>query len=144
MTMLFVNDDDINALAASLHPIDPAYVKASAPHLHRHWYQGQESYLDFMVELEEDTIIWAQFTLRGQVLTWCKKGHGLSTGTTDEMGGSNGPIHYPRANMINSEAPFDKDLARVVAQILDCRVADSLCLRVAALIHEALGPEEYN
>jgi len=142
MTMTPADDVDIDALAASLRPIDPAYTKASAPHRRRHWYQGQEAYLDLMVELEEDAIVWIQFTWRGRVLTWHQKGNRLTTGKTEEMVVPSLVAYYPASKTITCEAPFDADWARMAAQILGHRLTDPLCLEVAALIEQAIAAEE--
>jgi hypothetical protein len=131
--------NDITQLGKSLRQIDPAWAnQPNSPGEQRVWYQGQEPYFDVMVEWQDKDIIWLQFTLRGQVLSWQVTTNRIVTGETEELDMPPLISYYAASKGIRPEAKFDADFANVVIAILRSRPEDALLSRAATLLANSL------
>jgi hypothetical protein len=71
-------------LAETLRPV--TYGMRQEPDgTHRLWYQGRERYFDVFFLLKDQRLSWAQFSLRGLVLSFDVSKRFLSVDQTDEM-----------------------------------------------------------
>lgn len=115
-----MNRDEIVALGASLRQVSKKLMKSHQDSaIARLWYQGGEPYFDVFFEVKEDQIIWFQFTLRGQSLTWSQKHPQLETGLTHEkdMEGS----RYAASKIIKTDHALDGNFISLAREILETR-----------------------
>lgn len=125
--------NEINKLAASLRPIDPKILKQRKDaSTKRIWYQGEESYFDVVFELQNEEIIWFQFTLRGKTLSWDKNNCQIQTGTTNELKQDN-VTYYSASKLIKNDSKLDLDFISVVLAILKSRAGEPIFERALAL-----------
>lgn len=126
--------DEIAALGASLRPIDQRLLKKDA-RTERLWYQGEESYFDIFLEIQNNEIIWFQFTLRGKVLCWDKENPVMQTGRTNELGmGDMG--YYSASKLIRVDKKADQDFIKLARLILETRAGEDIFARVLALFKD--------
>ena len=127
---------EINKLAASLRPIDPKIMKQEkANNTKRIWYQGEESYFDVVFELENEEIIWFQFTLRGKSLSWDRNSCQSQTGITNELR-SDDVTYYSASKLIKNDRNLDTDFISMVLAILKSRAGEPIFDRALALFEE--------
>ncbi|HEY9848264.1 MAG TPA: hypothetical protein V6D28_02300 [Leptolyngbyaceae cyanobacterium] len=128
-----MNQDQINALGASLRPIDQSLLKPGKDNsVKRIWYQGEESYFDIFFELKHNEIVWFQFTLRGKTLSWDKRSAQFQTGTTNELKPDE-VTFYPASKLILSDRKIDIEFIEIVRAILETRAGEPLFDRALQL-----------
>lgn len=132
-TANFMNQDQINALGASLRPIDQSLLKSGKDNsVKRIWYQGEESYFDIFFELQHNEIVWFQFTLRGKTLSWDKKNAQFQTGTTNELKRDE-VTFYPASKLIKSDCQQDIEFIGIARAILESRAGEPIFERALQL-----------
>ncbi|GET35790.1 hypothetical protein [Microseira wollei] len=125
---------EIAALGASLRPIDQNLLKKDA-NIERLWYQGEESYFDIILKIQNHEIIWFEFTLRGQVLVWDKQNPVMQTGTTNELGtGDLG--YYAASKLIKLDRKNDQGFIKLAHSILQTRSGEDIFARVLTLFKD--------
>lgn len=126
--------DEIAALGASLRRIDQKLLKKNSS-IDRLWYQGEESYFDIFFEIENNEIIWFQFTLRGKVLLWDRQNPIIQTGKTNELGiGDVG--YYAASKLIKMDRKADRAFIKLVESILQTRSGEDIFDRVLTLFKD--------
>ncbi|MFB2892155.1 hypothetical protein ACE1CI_04340 [Aerosakkonemataceae cyanobacterium BLCC-F50] len=106
----FVTDQQkIRELAESLYRI-----KTKEPG--RFWFQGKDVYFDVFFKVENEEIVWFQFTWQGNVVSWEESEPGLRTGVTNEM--SCGDRHYPASKIVKFDLFPNQELIRFVQAIV--------------------------
>lgn len=123
--------NEIEALGASLRRIDQKLLKKNAS-IERLWYQGEESYFDIFFEIQNNEIVWFQFTLRGQVLCWDKQNAVMQTGTTNELGTSD-VGYYAASKLIKLDKRPDTSFIKLAHLILQTRSGEDIFDRVLTL-----------
>ncbi len=117
--MLTLTNDRIQKLGASLRPIRQNLLRFDEPNgILRMWYQGEEPYFDIFFDFQDQTLVWFQFTLRGQCLTW-HKDQGIQTGFTNEV--QVNPERYPASKLIKTHAQLDQAFIGLTRSILATR-----------------------
>jgi hypothetical protein len=126
-----MDQNEIAALGASLRPIDQNLLKKDAS-IERLWYQGEESYFDVFFEVQNNEIIWFQFTWRGKVLCWDKQNPVMQTGRTNELGtGDMG--YYAASKLIKLDIKTDQGFIKLAHSILQTRSGEDIFARVLTL-----------
>ena len=126
--------EEIEALGASLRPIDQKLLKKNG-NIQRLWYQGEESYFDIFFEVQNNEILWFQFTFRGQVLVWDKQNPVMQTGTTNELGmGDVG--YYAASKLIKLDIKTDQYFIKLTRSILQTRAGEDIFDRVLTLFKD--------
>ena len=116
-----MNQDEIIALGKSLRRISQKLLRTNQDnHITRVWYQGGEPYFDVFFDLQDNQVVWFQFTLRGQSLTWRKSQSGLETGSTREI--NTDAAKYPASKLIETDKTTNCDFLKVVEDIMKTRV----------------------
>ncbi|MFB2919328.1 MULTISPECIES: hypothetical protein [Aerosakkonema] len=120
-----MDKDEIQALANSLRQIDQKILKsAKDTSIKRIWYQGDESYFDMFFDIQNNQIIWFQFTLRGKAVLWDKGKPSLCTGTTGETD-SDDVSYYPASKIIKADKKPDLAFIEVARSILQSRAGEA-------------------
>ncbi|WP_242060304.1 hypothetical protein [Aerosakkonema funiforme] len=120
-----MDKDEIQALANSLRQIDQKILKsAKDTSIKRIWYQGDESYFDMFFDIQNNQIIWFQFTLRGKAVLWDKGKASLCTGTTGETD-SDDVSYYPASKIIKADKKTDLAFIEVARSILQSRAGEA-------------------
>lgn len=128
-----MNQNEIIALGATLRRINQKLLKTSnSNHLERIWYQGEEPYFDVFFDLLEDEVIWFQFTLRGQCITWHKNQPGLETGLTFEN--QTAASKHPASKIIHMDRNVDCNFLDIVQAIMQTRANDFPFDRALAIL----------
>ncbi|MCL1463372.1 hypothetical protein [Argonema galeatum] len=113
--------NEIKALGFSLRQIDQTLLKSGKDSsIKRIWYQGDESYFDMFFGIQNNQIVWFQFTLRGKVLLWDKDKLVLYTGTTGELDPDD-VNYYPSSKLIKIDSKVDFAFVELVRSILQTR-----------------------
>ncbi len=121
-------------MGASLRPIDQKLLKKDAS-IERLWYQGEESYFDVFLEIQNSEIIWFQFTFRGKVLCWDKENPVMQTGRTNELGtGDMG--YYAASKLIKLDRKSDQSFIKLAHSILQTRAGEDIFDRVLKLFKD--------
>ena len=132
-----MDHNEIKALGSSLRPIDQRLLKSlKDTSLKRIWYQGKESYFDIFFELQDDKIVWFQFTLRGKTLSWESKNRRLQTGSTNELK-PDVVTYYPASKLIQNDGKTDFDFIELVRAILQTRAGEDIFDQALGLMEEA-------
>lgn len=119
-----MNQDEIIALGNSLRRISQKLLRTNQDnHITRVWYQGGEPYFDVFFDLQDDRVIWFQFTLRGQSLTWHKSQSGLETGCTHEV--NTDATKYPASKLIETDNTTNCDFLKVATGIMKTRIDET-------------------
>jgi hypothetical protein len=130
-----IHKEEIASLGASLRQINPKLLKnSSVSGKSRLWYQGDEPYFDVIFELENDELIWFQFTLRSKSLSWDRKKKLLQTGLTDEFK-INDVSFYPASKTIEQDAENDCKFVALVKSILETRSQEKIFATALVLFH---------
>lgn len=130
-----MDQDEIIALGSSLRPIDQRLLKKNQS-IERIWYQGEEPYFDVFFELENNELIWFQFTLRGKVLLWDQHNPTLQTGKTNELV-QNDVSYYAASKIIRTDIKADLDFVELVRAILKTRAGETIFDRTLAIFDRA-------
>jgi hypothetical protein len=126
--------EEIESLGASLRPIDQKLLKKNA-NIERLWYQGEESYFDMFLDIQNHEIIWFEFTLRGQVLVWDQQNPVMQTGTTNELGtGDLG--YYAASKQIKLDLKTDRAFIKLAHSILQTRAGEDIFDRAMKLFKD--------
>ena len=113
--------NEIKDLGFSLRQIDQTLLKSGKDSsIKRIWYQGDESYFDMFFDIQNNQIVWFQFTLRGKVLLWDKNQQFLYTGTTGELDPDDFN-YYPSSKLIKIDSKVDIAFVELVRAILRTR-----------------------
>ncbi|MFB2836479.1 hypothetical protein [Floridanema evergladense] len=106
----FVTDrQKIKELAESLYQ-----VKTKEPE--RIWFQGKDFYFDVFFKVENEEIIWFQFTWQGNVVSWDKSEPSLKTGVTNEM--NHDHCLYPASKTVKFDSCPNQELIEFVQAIV--------------------------
>lgn len=117
---IILDKHEVASLGASLREIEQKILKSSCQQgTKRIWFQGDEPYFDIFFELKDDDIVWFQFTLRGQCLSWSTN-TGLQTGYTNELV-IDDVSFYPASKTIENESKNDLHFINLVKTILQTR-----------------------
>ena len=128
-----MNQDELIALGASLRRINQKLLKTSnSNHLERIWYQGEEPYFDVFFDLLEDEVVWFQFTLRGQCITWHKKEPIIETGLTFEN--QTAASKHPASKIIQTDNKIDRNFLEIVLIIIQARASEFPFDRALAIL----------
>ena len=85
-------------------------------------------FFDFL----EDEVIWFQFTLRGQCITWHKKPPRLETGLTFEN--QTAASKHPASKIIHSDNKLDGNFLDIVQAIMQTRASEFPFDRAIAIL----------
>lgn len=130
-----MNKDEIIALGASLQRIDQKLLKPKKQgYILRIWYQGGEPYFDMFLDLLDNDIVWFQFTLRGQCLSWNQKQSCLQTGSTNELVVDD-ITYYSASKVIKNDSTPDIDFIKLAQAILKTRAGDAMFDKALALFY---------
>lgn len=128
-----MDSNEVNRLGVSLRPIDRKLLKAGKDSsIQRIWYQGEESYFDVFFEVQNNDIIWFQFTLRGKTLSWDRRHSQLQTGITNELK-VDGVTYYPASKLIENDGKVDVNFIETVRSILKTRAGEPIFDKALAL-----------
>jgi len=128
-----MNQNEIIALGATLRRINPYLLKTSnSNQIERIWYQGEEPYFDIFFDLLEDEVIWFQFTLRGQCITWHQKQPQLETGLTFEN--QTVASKHPASKIIHPDNQLDCNFLDIVQGIMQTRASEFPFDRALAIL----------
>ena len=131
----YLDKKEIIFLGASLREIEPKLLKQNdKKNTNRIWFQGSEPYFDVFFELKYHEIIWFQFTLRGQSLSWDSKFKKWQTGITNELK-SRDVSFYPASKTIKNAHPIDLDFINLVKSILHIRAEEEIFAKALALFN---------
>ncbi len=126
--------NEIKDLGFSLRQIDQTLLKSGKDSsIKRIWYQGDESYFDMFFDIQNNQIVWFQFTLRGKVLLWDKDKLVLYTGTTGETDPDD-VNYYPASKLIKIDSKLDLAFVELVRSILQTRSAEPNFEKALALL----------
>lgn len=132
-----MNHNEIQALGASLRRINQKLLKTDQTNkIVRVWYQGDEPYFDIFFDLKDDEVVWFQFTLRSQSLTWEKGKPGFKTGLTHEnqIEGTN----YPASKLIETQRQVDREFVELAYAILKTRADEDPFAQILQWLSQAL------
>ncbi|MGA9377921.1 MAG: hypothetical protein WBV73_04035, partial [Phormidium sp.] len=73
-------------------------------------------YFDVFFKVENEQIVWFQFTWQGTVVSWDKNEPGLKTGVTNEMNYSDRP--YPASKTVKFDLCPNQELIQFVQAIV--------------------------
>lgn len=126
-----IQNSELAALGNSLRLINTDLMKVpeSSPDTKRFWYQGQESYFDIMVAMQEPEITWLQITLRGKVLS-CKPPNTLWTGETEELDVPPEVAYYAASKTIRDGAAVNWAFVENIATLLSHRSDEPILTQV--------------
>jgi hypothetical protein len=130
---IVLNQNEIADLGASLRKIESKFLKPGhQKDINRIWFQGEEPYFDIFFELQNDEILWFQFTLRGKTLSWHRKRPGWQTGTTNELSFDDVSF-YAASKTIENDMQPNRQFINLVQLILQTRVAEPIFAQALAL-----------
>jgi hypothetical protein len=130
-----LDKNEIASLGASLREIEPKLLKQSQKDgTVRIWFQGGEPYFDIFFELNNDEILWFQFTLRGKSLSWNRKIPGLQTGTTNELN-IDDISFYAASKTLENDTKSDLEFIDLVKSILQSRAEEEIFTKALALFN---------
>ncbi|RZM82757.1 hypothetical protein [Leptolyngbya iicbica] len=134
-----IQKSELEALGKSLRLVNTNSIKASAksPPTKRLWYQGQESYFDVTVDLQDEAISWFQITLRGKVVSG-KPTQALTTGETEELDVPPEVAYYAASKTIRDGAAINWDFVQCMAEMLSHRPDEPTLARVHDLLTQQL------
>ena len=128
-----VEKHEIAYLGASLQEIEPGILKKGYKKgAIRVWYQGEEPYFDVFFELINNEIVWFQFTLRGNSLSWERDKSGWQTGNTDELK-IDDVSFYAASKTIESHDAIDWEFVNLVKLILATRPEEAIFVKALEL-----------
>lgn len=130
-----IQNSELAALGNSLRLIDTDLMKLpeTSPDAKRFWYQGQESYFDLMVAMQQQAITWLQITLRGKVLS-CKPPNTLWTGETEELDVPPEVAYYAASKTIRDGVAVNWEFVQSMVTMLSHRSDEP----ILAQVHEVL------
>jgi hypothetical protein len=135
MTNDVVDENEIASLGASLRAIEQKLLKqGNKAGMNRIWFQGEEPYFDVFLELDNDEIIWFQFTLRGKTLSWDRKKPGWQTGITNEFN-INDVSFYAASKTIDNDHKLDEEFINLVKLILQTRAEETIFAKALELFN---------
>lgn len=82
----------------------------------RYWFQGKDAYFDVFFKVENEEIVWFQFTWQGNIVSWDKSELGLKTGSTNEMDFSDRP--YAGSKTVKFDLRPNQELVKFVEAIV--------------------------
>lgn len=109
MAKIITDQEKIRELAESLY-----WIRTKEPG--RFWFQGKDVYFDVFFKVENEEIIWFQFTWEGNVVSWDKNEPALKTGSTNEM--NYGDRLYPSSKTVIFDPRPNQDLLQFVQAIV--------------------------
>ena len=131
---------DIAALGQSLRQINPDWTHPPDQVTgERVWYQGNEPYFDIVLELQGEALIWVQFTLRGQVLSWQAKTNRITTGETEELDIPPPVAFHAASRWIRSGETFNVDFVKLAIAILKSHPNDQRLAHIANVLSQSLN-----
>lgn len=126
---------EIALLGASLRAIEPKLLKPSKKKgSTKLWFQGDEPYFDIFFELNNDDILWFEFTLRGKSLSWDKRKLEFKTGNTNELS-TNDVGFYAASKTIENDVALDWEFIYLVKSILKTRAEEQIFAKALALFN---------
>ncbi|MFN6571335.1 hypothetical protein A6770_11525 [Nostoc minutum NIES-26] len=130
-----LNEDEIASLGASLRAIEQKLLKQGQKDSKtRIWFQGEEPYFDVFFELNNDEILWFQFTLRGKSITWDKRKPELQTGNTNELC-LDDVSFYAASKTIENDRQQDWEFIYLVKSILRSRSEEPIFAKALTLFN---------
>lgn len=128
-----LDKQEIAFLGASLRGIEQKLLKQCHQEgIYRIWFQGEEPYFDVFFELKYDEILWFQFTLRGQSLSWDRRKSKLQTGTTNELKFDDVSFYAASKTIVNDFHP-NLDFINLVKLILQTRAKEPIFAKALEL-----------
>ena len=134
-----IQKSELETLGKSLRLINTKLMKAQAtsPETKRLWYQGQESYFDVTVDIQDQEITWFQITLRGKALSG-KPPYSISTGETEELDVPPEVSYYAASKTIRDGAAINWDFVQCMTEMLSYRSDEPTLSKVHSLLKEHL------
>lgn len=130
-----LDKNEIISLGASLRAIEPKILKQNEKkNTNRIWFQGREPYFDVFFEFKNHEIIWFQFTLRGQSLSWDSTIKTWQTGITNEFKNHDVDF-YPSSKTIENDHTIDWDFINLVKSIFQSRAEEEIFAKALALFN---------
>jgi hypothetical protein len=128
-----LDDNEIKSLGKSLRAIEPKLLKpCQKENTEKIWLQGGEPYFDIFLELNQDELIWFQFTLRGKSLCWHIKNPRLQTGATNELS-IDDVSFYAASKTIKNDEASDLEFIHLVKSILQTRADEEIFAKTLTL-----------
>lgn len=109
MVKIVTDQQKIRELAESL-----CWVRTKEPG--RFWFQGKDIYFDVFFKVENEEIVWFQFTWQGNIVSWDKNEPGLKTGITNEM--NHGDRFYPASKTVKFDPCPNQELLEFMQSII--------------------------
>ncbi|MFB2933692.1 hypothetical protein ACE1B6_00275 [Aerosakkonemataceae cyanobacterium BLCC-F154] len=109
MVKIITDQEKIRELAESLY-----WIRTKEPG--RFWFQGKDVYFDVFFKVENEEIVWFQFTWQGNVVSWDKSEPSLKTGVTNEMSYCDRP--YPASKTVKFDLYANQELLEFVKAIV--------------------------
>ncbi len=135
MSKKLLDKNEIALLGASLRQIKPNLLKQGQKQgVTRIWFQGAEPYFDVFFELEDNEIVWFQFTLRGKSLSWDSKIPGWQTGNTNEFK-IDDVSFYAASKTIENDMETDWQFVNLVKSIIQTRAKEEIFDKVLLLFN---------
>ncbi len=132
-----LDKNEIASLGASLRKIEQKLLKqGDKKGLNRIWFQGEEPYFDIFFQLQNDEILWFQFTLRGKSLSWNQKTPGWQTGITNELNFDDTSF-YAASKTIENDIQPNWELINLVKLILQTRSEEPIFAKALELFKQA-------
>ncbi|MCX7593560.1 MAG: hypothetical protein N2235_07340 [Fischerella sp.] len=126
---------EIILLGASLRKIEQKLLKQDPEKgISRIWFQGEEPYFDVFFELQNDEIVWFQFTWRGKSLSWKSQKPEWQTGTTNEFK-IDDVSFYAASKTIENDRETDWDFVNLVKSIILTRAEEDIFNKALALFN---------
>ncbi|MEC4812150.1 MAG: hypothetical protein SAK29_02540 [Scytonema sp. PMC 1069.18] len=133
-----LDKEEIASLGASLRAIEQKWLKTGLSQGRRMWFQGDEPYFDIFFELNNNDIIWFEFTLRGKSLSWCQT-TGWQTGSTNELK-IDDVSFYPASKTIENDSKIDGDFINLVKAIFQTRAEEEIFAKALTLLNSYRFP----
>ncbi|WP_225977468.1 hypothetical protein [Nostoc sp. CENA543] len=128
-----LSQSEIISLGASLRQIEQKVLKQKLNEGKlKIWFQGEEPYFDVLFELQNNEILWFEFTLRGKSLSWDRRKDKLQTGTTNELS-INDASFYAASKTIDNDMQIDWDFIQLVKSILETRADEEIFAKALVL-----------
>jgi len=125
MEKIVTDQQRIRELAKSLY-----WVRTKEPE--RIWFQGKDVYFDVFFKVENEEIVWFQFTWQGNVVSWDKNEPALKTGITNEMNCDD--RLYPASKTVNFDlSPNQEFLGFVQAIVKICAIEQPIFAKALKL-----------
>lgn len=109
MVKIITDQQKIRELAESLY-----WIRTKEPG--RFWFQGKDVYFDVFFKVENEEIVWFQFTWQGNVVSWDKNEPVLKTGVTNEM--NCGDRLYPASKTVKFDLHPNQELIEFVEAVV--------------------------